>query len=275
MKITEVLKRVDEVYPNNYTEEEKFRWCDEVSAEVMQEVKKQYVQVGCRVFEDDFIELPQNVTIEQVKYVFIDGRRIDKTEFMRRFHVCPYGICGKNRIPPQSREVSMVFLPEPRPVRRFEFEAECELKPISDEDICDDKYESGFPKTNEGIFTIVCPDIMIGDTLIVTPPNSELSEEYYVLGYDFGGVRVACDNEIEESDGVFTFSRKITDRTEVPSPYNKMYIEYLLAQITYYQHDYDEYNIHLGNYMSIFDAYVKWYKSRAPIDPCARLRNFW
>lgn len=285
MKITDVLKRVDEVYPNNYTEEEKFRWCDEVSAEVMQEVKKQYVQLACRIFPDGFVELPQNVSIEQVKYVFYNGRRMDKVEFMRRFHFCPYGVCDREGVPKNGVEMSVVFLPEHRPVRRWELRAECDLIPDPPMiDDCNDgeKYESGFEKAYEGKFTVCSPDISVGDNLEVVQitaggePDWSNAVVYYVLGFDFDGTQVACDVPITETKNAnFAMRRKLLDKTVVPPPYDKMYIEYLLAQITYYQHDYDEYNIHLGNYMSMFDSCAKWYKSRAPLDDCARLRNFW
>lgn len=281
MKIVDVIRRVDDMYPNNYTEEEKLRWCDEASAEVMQEIKKVYQQLSCRIFPDGFVELPQGVSIEQVKYAFLNGRRLAKTEFMRRFHVCPFGICDRERLPEHGAEVTVVFLPEPKPIRRFTIRAKCDLIPDKWEDDCEEPFGDGFAKTQEGLLTVCCPDIEVGDNLEIvqapeeTEPDWSTAKTYYVLGFDFEGTHVACDSEIvEQTEQTFAIRRKILDQTVVPSPYDKLYIEYVLAQITYFQHDYDEYNIHLNNYYDIYDAYAKWYKSRNPMDDMARLHNY-
>ena len=282
MLITEVIRRVDEVYPNTYTEDEKFRWCDEVSAEVTQEIKKVYTQVSCRVYENDFIELPQNVSIEQVKYLFIDGRMQDKEEFLKRFHVCPYGVCEQEGIPEAGIQVQLVFLPEHQPIRREVLRVSCDLVPDSWEDECEEPYEGEkFPKAYTGTFTFYGPDVSAGDNLEVVQTEAEnpdwsTAKVYYVLGCDFEGTHVACDTEITEAKNKpYVMRRKLLDKTVVPPPYDKMYVEYVLAQITYFQHDYDEYNLHLSNYLSIFDAYAKWYKNSNPLDKCAKLRNFW
>ena len=42
MELRKVIEAADALCPNPYTQEEKLRWCDEVSAGIRREIKKVY-----------------------------------------------------------------------------------------------------------------------------------------------------------------------------------------------------------------------------------------
>ena len=52
MKIIDVIKRTDELYPNNYRMSEKLAWCDELGEMLVREYKKSYI--------DKMLGLPYN-----------------------------------------------------------------------------------------------------------------------------------------------------------------------------------------------------------------------
>ena len=69
--------------------------------------------------------------------------------------------------------------------------------------------------------------------------------------------------------------RVIDDETEAEAPYDRMYIEYLLAKAALYQHDYEAYSAHMLQYNSIFDEYKRDYKQRNPLNDLAVFKNIW
>lgn len=73
----------------------------------------------------------------------------------------------------------------------------------------------------------------------------------------------------------------ITDPTEeetlVSSPYDGMYIDFLLAKFCYYQRDYDAYNQHIISFNSKLEDFARWYIERnMPVRETEnRVRNWW
>lgn len=49
------------------------------------------------------------------------------------------------------------------------------------------------------------------------------------------------------------------DETVAPSPYDAMYIDFLLAKCCYYQRDYNAYNQHIIAFNSKLSDFAKWY----------------
>ena len=57
-------------------------------------------------------------------------------------------------------------------------------------------------------------------------------------------------------------------------PYDGMYIEYLLAKMALYQHDYVGYNAHMTQYNTIYETLRREYKTRNPLSSLAKFRNY-
>ena len=85
------------------------------------------------------------------------------------------------------------------------------------------------------------------------------------------------DREVLEAQtgACLAIRRVIDDCTEIDeAPYDSMYIEYILAKMALYQHDYTGYNAHMTQYNSLFDALRREVASRRPLSNMANFRNY-
>lgn len=81
MKIAEVIERVDALYPNTYTSEEKLGWCYDVSRGIRDNIKKIYAareQVISK--ENEAILLPEGLEFSDVDSVSVNGRVVKKVD---------------------------------------------------------------------------------------------------------------------------------------------------------------------------------------------------
>ena len=70
--------------------------------------------------------------------------------------------------------------------------------------------------------------------------------------------------------------RVIDDLTEIDElPYDGMYVEYILAKMALYQHDYMGYSAHMNQYNALYEGLRRDYKNRAPFNPVSKLRRYW
>jgi len=69
----------------------------------------------------------------------------------------------------------------------------------------------------------------------------------------------------------------ITEETIAPPPYDRMYIDFVLAKICYYQRDYDAYNQHIISFNSKLEDFARWYIERnMPVRATDNsVRNWW
>ena len=90
---------------------------------------------------------------------------------------------------------------------------------------------------------------------------------------------------LDKAGGVITLNSspgsnvsKITtvmeDETEVPPPFDDMYIQFVLAKIGFYQNNVDMYNKHITIYNSLMNDYASWYKRTNPIKS-TQFKNMW
>lgn len=82
-------------------------------------------------------------------------------------------------------------------------------------------------------------------------------------------------NMTEDFSGAdIKITRRITEKTVCNAPYDTMYIDYIIAKIALYQHDFESYN----QFMAAFNSRLNAYKRRmADIMPQARRKfcNWW
>ena len=69
----------------------------------------------------------------------------------------------------------------------------------------------------------------------------------------------------------------ISEETIAPPPYDRMYIDFVLAKICYYQRDYDAYNQHIISFNSKLEDFARWYIERnMPVRTTDNaVRNWW
>lgn len=258
MYIEEVLKICDMLYPNSYTNEEKYLWCDELSDMLALKYNTAYEKK--ELFEKDgWLTLPDGVTASLIKKLICGGEEITDLE--------SYGIICRERdgraeltLPEKGgfRRIYAVFIVPHKKIRNAVFEGEAE-------------FGEGFFKISKNIFCA-------GDKLEITVDEQKY-DDITVL-------------DTREENGGFVFSiragllpegrheckirRKITDRTACIPPYDSMYIDYILGKICYYQNDFAACNNHMSSFNSRLEDYACWLKKN-PVTGYekARLRNWW
>lgn len=69
----------------------------------------------------------------------------------------------------------------------------------------------------------------------------------------------------------------MAEETIPPAPYDRMYLDFILAKICYYQRDYDAYNQHIISFNSKLEDYAKWYIERnMPVRETKNtVKNWW
>ncbi len=263
MLITDAIEAADKLCPNHFTLDEKLRWCSEVTSAIRREVKKQYSTVETVITCADEIELPDGILFSDIEMIYIDSIPIQKSDFrslpflnngelIRKF--------GINLTTPKI--LRLVYLDMPR-----------EIKSIS---------IKGTFNTNS--------DCILGDELpflesdcilcaalndIDDKPDWDTASKSYVISNDGEKILLSNDVLIPETGACLAICRVIDDETEAEPPYDRMYIEYVLAKGALYQHDYDGYAVHMTQYNNLFDEFRRDYKTRNPLTDMVGFHNYW
>lgn len=269
MYIKEVLRICDTLCPNEYSDDEKYMWCDELSSMIAQEYLKRYDKIKVEASSGGEYLLPEGVTYEMVDRIIDGAAEIDKRDF-RSYGIKYYhGRHGRFVLPARSRAndtIDVVYLKKHEPIRNI---------------IINDMIKftrSGFevknPKLIEGdSVTVTAGDTVFDDTAIlgirhidetvcfITVP-SFMFDSLFTLGETEKTVQ--CE-----------IKRIVTDETVCDAPYDRMYVDFVNAQICYYQRDFDTYNQHINLFNQRLGAYQAWLQQRRVQDRDGRIVNWW
>ena len=257
MEIMRAIERADELCPNPYTLEEKLSWCDEVTAELRRSVIKVYDSIETSVNARGELMLPDNIPFERVEAAFINGRRLEKQDFRSfaaGYNVVRGGIgCGGR--------LRIVYLALPEPIRFPDIRGEF--------------------NTGGNYIEISEAPFIVGDKLEIAKlteegePNWEKAEIAFAVEVTPDKVILDRDAVPPETSAALAIRRVINDVTAVDeAPYDRMYIEYILAKIALYQHDYVSYNAHMTQYNSLFETFRREVNSRGPLTRLSAFRNY-
>ena len=254
MELLKAIEIADSLCPNPYTQEEKLRWCEEVSAVIRREIKKIYDVVETKVSADGDVVIPDEIPFEDIEAAYVNGRYMDKLDF-RSFAATGYK--GSSAV------LKLVYLTRPEPVRN----------------IC----ISGKFDISENYIKMDLPPFIPEDCLewvilegTDAEPDWSNAQRCYVLERTYDGLLVDEGAFTPQTAADMVIRRVIDDVTEIDEPaYDGMYVEYLLAKMALYQHDYTGYNAHMAQYNIIYDSLRRDYKSRAPLNGLSVFRNYW
>lgn len=281
MYINEVIESVDRLFKNEYDLEEKYRWCDELSAALTQEYRKEYDKVTLSADENGDYLLPENVSFEMIDCIF-DGRyMLDKQDLRSDGVLYLSGINRRIALPKRHRakgDIDVIYIRQHEPIRRG-------ANTVS---------ASGNVLQN-GLFAPYkeVAGLRTGDTV-----NIEWADENDVQYFDVNSVSnvpllsitdvdaencflLFPDNTLlnaiptQGAKNKFRLTRIVTDKTVCQAPYDSMYIDYVLAKICYYQHDYESYNQHMTLFNSKLKGYQLWLKEREPFGDDGKMKNWW
>ena len=255
MELLKAIEIADNLCPNPYTQEEKLLWCRELSELIRREVKKQYDFAMTTISDTGEIILPDGISFEDIEAAYIDGKYMSKLD-LRSFLAEP-------KVRPGSASVKLIYLTHPEPVRS----------------IC----ISGKFDLSENFIKIDTPPFIPGDTLeyvilddAAQEPDWSSCKTCMVLDIVYDGLVTESDAFTPQTAADMYIRRVIDDVTETDSDaYDNIYIEYLLAKMALYQHDYSGYNAHITQYNILYDALRKDYKNRSPLNELSVFKNYW
>lgn len=237
MKITEVLNRVRRLYPNSFTDEELLNWCYAVTCTIRERYKGIFERATFKGGGD--IALSPLVLFEDIDSVSINGVELEKSD-ETSFLYALEELGDKDT-------VEIVYRIRPEPYGEIELE--------------------GYTVDGNTL-------VFEGEAPIYVNPSEKLRFNDSVILY----VLEKEGNVITLDDAPPADVVKITtvmdDETEVPPPFDDMYIQFLLAKIGFYQNDMDMYNKHMSVYNTTLSDYGLWYKRTAPIKT-VQFKNMW
>ncbi len=258
MEILRAIERADALCPNPYTLEEKLCWCDEVTAQLRREIIKVYDMIETEIDETGNVVLPDDIPFERVENLFYGNQVLEKQDF-RSFMSRLSDTDIKYSIP---RKIRAVYLDLPKPVLRLEIKGEF--------------------NTSENIIEITASPFAEGDKIeicalsdINDEPEWETSKCAYIV--ERFNDKILLDGDMLEAQTMapLAIRRVITDFTAIDeAPYDSMYIEYILAKMALYQHDYTGYNAHMTQYNSLYETLRREYKTRSPLTNQVNFKNY-
>lgn len=295
MYINEVIRRVDRLYPNEYTTAEKYDWCDDLSAMLCQEYIRKYDAVTLKADLDGTYLLPEGVTFEMIDKVRAKGNVIEKLDF-RSFGIEPmYGRHRQFYIPSRcggGDEIEVVYLRRSEPIRDTVIECNAEFRIIPNEDgYCTVKYiGSGLAAGDTVNIRVIDKSITIVDeetgkqTYVAHSVKNVpilkigMDGDQFILYVPVGSIsdlRPTKPSGVNVFSGESTIERVITDETVCDAPYDMMYVDYVLAQIFYYQRNYPSYNQHINLFNQRLEAYERWLQKRRVQEKDNKIYNWW
>lgn len=258
MKIMEAIERADALCPNPYTLEEKLSWCDEINAELRRGPMKVYDMIEISIDSFGCVQIPDDLSFERIEAAFYNGNLLDKQDF--RTFIRDYKDSGTAFALP--KRLKAVYLTLPEKIRnddiRGEFDTgtnyiEMEMQPFEEEDnieiaeISDMSEEPDWENAVHAYIMEIQPDKIIFDRDVITAQTA----------------------------AKLAIRRIVDDVTEIDeAPYDSMYIEYILAKIALYQHDYVGYNAHMTQYNAMYETLRREMRERSPLTDLVRFRNY-
>nr|DAW92328.1 MAG TPA: Protein of unknown function (DUF2375) [Caudoviricetes sp.] len=266
MYINEVVRSCDALYPNQYTLEEKYHWCDEFSAILTSEVCPVYETRTLETENGDFL-LPEDLGFEQIERIRWGSREMEKRDFrsygIRYIPLYPQGRVIFPEKFKKNRQIEVVYQKGAEPVRVVD------LKGVS------------FLIITTNVFEMVDCPLLPGDMIRLTVEGQVYDD---VAVTDIGPGTTSRKSRVTvippralPGSGLFSADifRYVTDKTVCPAPYDRIYVDYLCGKICFYQRDFEAYNQHMAVVNSRLSAYERYLKKNAPLDGSGQLKNWW
>lgn len=258
--IEEVINSCDALYPNPYTEAEKYFWCDELSFLLAVKFNIQYEKTELIEENGKFI-LPEGVTSSLLETLICGNVEIKKPDFYKWGIICRDvgGRCEIELAQNKSfKRIYAVYIIPYEKIRNIVFEGEAEF--------------------GENTFKIAKSLFRPGDELEITVNDTVYKNIFVIENEQSDGESLVLIKGGLIPDGICNckICRKITEQTMCQPPFDSMYIDYVLGKICYYQNDFAACNNHMSMFNSKLADYSMWLKSH----PVAgykktKLENWW
>ena len=253
MYITDVIQKAKELHPNEYTVKECIDWCDELSSDIMRNYAETYNKINVGAVHE--VSLPENVNIDDVERIVMDGLELDKTNLLGFGVKWEYGPNGRvlKKTDGGISDFEIIYKLPHTPIRYID--SDCEITVSDGYFMCDDigifAGDTLKIKSGQNVFTVHITDILTDND----------GTKYYYSGDTLTGGKV-------------NIKREIQDVTLLPPPYDSAYIDFVCLKVSLYQGDESGYQAFASQFASKMNNYSAYITRSKPRER-KRIKNWW
>ena len=240
MTIEKILELVDSLAPNNCTDEQKLYWYNQCESIVSSKIIHKYRYIETYITAG-IIELPEGYNSDDIEAVYVNGK------------ICnSYGVAGFTKRLNEEPVKAGVVLRE-----RFE-------------EAVRTKYEGSISFSGSNIVMHTHPFVS-GDTIYIE--STVFTGSVKVLGTS--GDVLYTSGSFSTGSCVGKAKKLLEKNVNARMPYDRLYIDYIMAQMDYYNKDYEGYNNNMYIFNELLDELVRANKSKAPAMGLKQLIHIW
>lgn len=240
MTINSLIELIDSIAPNSCSGEQKLYWYNQCESIIKSKAKPSF-----RYLETDIVggvvKLPDGYDSEDIEAVYLNGRLMDKLDFRSGF---------VKRIPTKAK-LGIVLREHHTEVTRKVYEGDIFFN--------GDRLTAPGHCFEAGDKLEIDCDIFVGSVFVTEVRGDEL-----VVNRLF---------EINDCEG--RIERSLDINVLLSAPYDKLYIDYILAQMDYYNKDYEGYNNNSYLFNELLDELVRKNSGKAPGTKSMNMRGIW
>lgn len=239
--IEDILMLVDTLAPNNCTKQQKLYWFNQCESIIFEKAVHRYKYVETKV-SAGIVELPEGYNSSDIEAVYIDGK------FVGRINV---SIGFGNIVSPQSKVIGVVLKEHYKEVKYAAYEGSI-----------------GF---NGSTLTMQGHPFVSGDSIDIDCTG--FKGRVKVLGTS--GSSIYTDNNFVSNTVTGKAEKALDGEVSLKMPYDRLYIDYITAQIDYYNKDFEGYNNNMYIFDKMLDELTRTNKSRSFGTGLKRLVHIW
>ncbi len=250
MKVRDILNSVDSLLKNDFSIKQKVDWYNNAES-LISHLKKDLIEAETELCDgEDTILLPFGVDFDMVEYVFIDGKRIPKMNFSM------LGIFGID---------NNIVIPKTK-TRKLTIVARKPFVPVNYEKKIDNQATTNLDK-----ITFSSPhSFRVGETVKVKIEEADMGE-HIILSAEENSITLS-DITMPNASQSVEIESALENLSLLKSPFDDLYINFIMAKIHYFCRDYEGYNNAMSIFNTLYTDYEKHLVERRPKD-CFKVKN--
>ncbi len=229
MTIENLLDMVDTIAPNSCSRKQKLYWYNQCESIICEKARKSYRYIET-YGAGSVIKLPDGYSSEDIEVIYIDGKIADKLDFRS----------GITQTSGKERKIGVVLKEHHNEIKLNQYEG--------------DIYFNGEEITMED------HNFNVGDKLLIESPV--FTGEVTVMG--ISGDKLFTNQIFDVNDCNGKAEKCLDIEVMARAPYDKLYIDYILAQMDYYNKDYEGYNNNSFLFNELLEEYIRKNAQKAP-----------
>ncbi|MDP4117970.1 MAG: hypothetical protein Q8873_02125 [Bacillota bacterium] len=222
MTVEKILEMIDTLAPNNCLNEQKLYWYNQCESIICNKAIRRYTYFETEIIQG-IVKLPDGYSSEDIESVYIDGEVCDKLDFISGFATKTYTTPQKIGVVVKEHHNEIV-------------------------------QESFAGTLNFSGDTIIMENhpFVSGNSIDIT--STFFTGRVTVLGTSGDSLYVNRSFEQNECTGTAVTSLNI--EVNARPPYDRLYIDYILAQMDYYNKDFEGYNNNSYMFNELLDELI-------------------